>query len=136
MLIKKYLAFITSCVNKISKKVETDTKTDASIITFAPANCPAEVRLVALINTAISCGRPCPTTETPNAKDTAKYPRPMGNPSLTPFLKFKQLLISLPVCVLSLFLFNGGNNKRRYADNNGERTKENKQNEHAVPTEF
>ena len=52
-----------------------------------PANCPAEVRLVIEINTAIHPGYPCCTTIIPKVKDTDKYPRQMGIPSRNPFVK-------------------------------------------------
>ena len=53
----------------------------------SPANCPAEVTLVMEISAAPHTGTPAATAEMPKAKETEKYPRPMGVPSPSPFWK-------------------------------------------------
>ena len=80
MLIRKYLELMTSWVSKISNTLP------KAIMTVAPANCPAEVKLVKDITVATNQGSPPLTTDTPKAKDTAKYPSAMGTPSFSPCL--------------------------------------------------
>ena len=47
------------------------------------ANCPALVRFAKDMTTDWSVVRPAPLAMIPNVKDTARYPRPMGMPSLS-----------------------------------------------------
>ena len=49
-----------------------------------PATCPAEVTQVIEISIAAITGIPIFTAVIPNAKDTERYPSPMGSPSLNP----------------------------------------------------
>ena len=56
-------------------------------IRLVPANCPAEVKFDMEINTATQTGRPFSAAIMPKAKETDKYPRQMGRPSLAPFKK-------------------------------------------------
>jgi hypothetical protein len=61
-----------------------------------PANCPAEVRFVIEINTAIQTGNPELTAIIPKVKDTERYPNPIGIPSLIPDKKlFDNLAVSI-----------------------------------------
>ncbi len=52
-----------------------------------PANCPAEVTLLMEMRAAPHTGTPAAAAEMPKAKETEKYPRPMGVPSPSPFWK-------------------------------------------------
>ena len=58
-----------------------------AMIISRPANCPADVRLVREMRTACQIVRPPCTAIIPNVKETARYPRAMGIPSVIPCLK-------------------------------------------------
>ena len=63
---------------------------------LGPANCPALVRLVMEIATAIQGGSPDSTAVTPKARDTEKYPRQMGNPLRIPSINSFRFKINSP----------------------------------------
>lgn len=76
-----------SCVIAISKYVE------PFAIILSAANCPAEVRFVADIKTASIGDTPAFFAAMPKVKETARYPKNIGIPSLMPFFHNENLLI-------------------------------------------
>ena len=56
----------------------------AVVIIPRPATCPAEVILSNEIKPACIQDKPFETARIPKVKDTDRYPKPMGRPSLTP----------------------------------------------------
>ena len=79
--IKKYLKLIIKVVTASSIKVP-----QATIIS-RPANCPALVRFVRDIRNADITESPFSQAKSPKVKDTERYARAMGTPSLNPFNK-------------------------------------------------
>ena len=75
-LISEYRIFMISCARAISSRVP------AAEIMVRPATCPAEVRFVIEIIVAASQEIPLETADIPKLKDTDRYPKPMGIPSL------------------------------------------------------
>lgn len=69
-----------SCVKIIS------IKPPAAAMMSSPASCPALVKFVIEIKTEIKTGMLSRLALTPNAKETDKYPSPIGKPSAIPFL--------------------------------------------------
>ena len=65
-LMSEYRRFITSCVSAVS------TSLPPAAIIVSPANCPALVRFVKLMQTAARTGSPAAEACMPNAKDTAR----------------------------------------------------------------
>ena len=53
-----------------------------------PANCPADVRVRAEINTACHHLYPIVCAIMPNVKLTLRYPSPIGIPAFSPLVKF------------------------------------------------
>ena len=79
--IRAYRRLMTSWVRACSAR-------DApAAIRERPANCPAEVTLLMEMRAAPHTGTPAAAAEMPKAKETEKYPRPMGVPSPSPFWK-------------------------------------------------
>ena len=65
-------------------------------MTVTPATWPAEVRLVPDRSTSTRPGMPCFTAQMAKPKDTDRYPRPMGSPSLSPSLYPYASMMRLP----------------------------------------